>query len=116
MHAADFFTNEGKGEDDGVKSFVENLTEFRAAGREIALARTRVEGIIMPTERLITLLTKRKGCGTFANVEAAVQELVPQYDLLFNHTERSKDENPVMDAEAILDIMDSFVRYTLITL
>jgi hypothetical protein len=27
MHPADHFTNEGKGEDDGVKSFVEKLTD-----------------------------------------------------------------------------------------
>jgi hypothetical protein len=32
--------------------------------------------------------------------------------LLFNRTDRFTDENPSMDAEAILDIMDSFVRYT----
>jgi hypothetical protein len=43
--------------------------------------------------------------------EAAVQELIPQYDLLFNHTDQFTDENPGMDVEAILDIMDSFVRY-----
>jgi hypothetical protein len=89
MHAADHFTNEGKGEDDGVKSFVEKLTEFCAAGRELAIARTRVEGIIMPSERLITILTKKKGCGTFEKLDKAVSELVPQYELLFNDTERS---------------------------
>ena len=65
----------------------------------------------MPTQRLITILTKRKGCDTFAKLETAVQDLVPQYDLLFNHTDRFMDENPGMDVEAILDIMDSFVRY-----
>jgi hypothetical protein len=103
----------GKGEDDGVKSFVEKLTEFRAAGRELAIARTRVEGIIVPTERLITILTKKKGCDTFEKLEAAVRELIPQYVLLFNHTERFMDESPGSEAEGILDIMDSFVRYTL---
>ena len=60
QHAADFFTNEGKDQDDGVKSFVEKLNEFRAAGRKIGLARTRVEGFIMPTERLITILTRQE--------------------------------------------------------
>jgi hypothetical protein len=113
QHAADFFTNEGKDEDDDVESFVEKLNEFRAAGRAIGLARTRVEGIIMPTERLITILTKKKGCNTFVKLrlERAVQDLVLQYELLFHHAERFIDENPGMDAEAILDIMDSFVRY-----
>jgi hypothetical protein len=90
---------------------VEKLTEFRAAGQEVGMAQTSVEGIIMPTERLITILTKKKGCDTFAKLEAAVQELVPQYDLLFNYTDRFMDENPGIDNEAILDIMDSFVRY-----
>ncbi len=104
QHATDFFTNEGKGEDDGVKSFVEKLTEFRADGREVGVARTIVEGIIMPTERLITILTQKKGCDTFVKLEAAVQELIPQYDLLFNHTDRFADENPGMDVEAILEI------------
>jgi hypothetical protein len=66
----------------------------------------------MPTERLIKILTKMKGCDTFVKLDRAVQDLVPQYELLFNHTERFMDENPGMDAEAILDIMDSFVRYT----
>jgi hypothetical protein len=92
QHEADFFTSKGKGEDDCVKSFVEKLTEFRAAGQEVAMARTSVEGIIMPTERLITILTKKKGCDTFAKLEAAVQELVPQYDLLFNYTDWFMDE------------------------
>ncbi len=100
-----------KDENDGVKSFVEKLHEFRDAGRVIGLARTRVEGIIMPAERLITILTKKKGCDTFAKLERAVQDLVPQYRLLFNHTERFMEENPGMDAEGILDIMDSFVGY-----
>ncbi len=90
---------------------MEKLTEFRAAGQEVGMAQTSVEGIIMPTERLITILTKKKGCDTFAKLEAAVQELVPQYDLLFNYTDRFMDENPGIDNEAILDIMDSFVRY-----
>jgi hypothetical protein len=104
MHAADFFTNEVEGEDVGVKSFVEKLTEFRAAGREVEMARTRVEGIIMPTERLITILTKKKGFDTFKKLEAAVRELVPQYELLFNVTDRFMEENsvPGMDAEGIL--------------
>ena len=83
QHAADFFTNEGKGEDEGVKSFVEKLTEVRAAGFEVGMARTRVEGIIMPTQRLITILTKKKGCDTFAKLDSAVQELIPQYDFAF---------------------------------
>jgi hypothetical protein len=96
QHAADFFTNEGKDEDDGVKSFVEKLHEFRDAGRVIRLARTRVEGINMPTERHVTILTKKKGCDTFAKLERAVHDLVPQYELLFNHTERFMDENPAL--------------------
>jgi hypothetical protein len=61
----------GEGEDLGIKSCVEKLTEFRAAGRELAMARTRVEGIIMPTDRLITILTKKEECGTYKKLEAA---------------------------------------------
>ncbi len=94
QHAADFFTNEGK--EDGVKSFIEKLTEFRAV-------------------RLIQVL-RRKGCDTFRKLEEAVRDLVPQYELLFNQTAQFMDENPGMQAESILDIMDSFVRYTLHTL
>ncbi len=67
----------------------------------------------MPSERLITILTKKKGRDTFEKLDKAVRKLVPQYELLFNHTERFMDENPGMQAEGILDIMDSFVRYTL---
>ncbi len=66
----------------------------------------------MPTERLITFL-KRKGCDTFGKLEEAVCELVPQYELLFKVTDRFMDENPGMQAEGILDIVDSFVRYNL---
>ncbi len=65
--AADHFTNQGKGEDDGVNSLVEKLTKFRATGRELVIARTRVEGVIMPPERLITILTKKKGVTPLRN-------------------------------------------------
>ncbi len=46
-------------------------------------------------------------CDTFKKLEAAVRELVPQYELLFNVTDRFIDENPGMDAEGILDITPS---------
>jgi hypothetical protein len=57
----------------------------------------------MPTERLITILTQEKGSlrgvTPFAKLDAAVQALIPQYDLLFNHTEQFTDENPVMGTD-----------------
>jgi hypothetical protein len=94
QHAAGFFTNE----DVSVKSF--KLTEFCAASREIGMARTRVEGIIILTERLIRIIT-RKGCGTFRQLEDAVRDLVPQNELLFYRTDQFMGENPAMPAEDI---------------
>ena len=69
----------------------------------------------MPSKRLIQILT-RKGRATFRQLEGAVVDLVPQYELLFNGTDQFMDENPGIQAEGILDIMDAFVRHTLNTL
>jgi hypothetical protein len=46
-------------------------------------------------------------------VEDTVRDLVPQYELLFKGTNEFMEENPGIQAEGILDIMDSFVRYSL---
>ncbi len=75
------------------------------------MARSRVEGIIMPTERLIHIL-RRMVCDTFRKLEDAVRDFVPQYALLFKGTDQFMDGNPGMQAEGILDIMVSVVRYT----
>jgi hypothetical protein len=51
-------------------------------------------------------------CDTFRKLEDAVRDFVPQYALLFKGTDQFMDENPGMQAEGILDIMVSVVRYT----
>ena len=114
QYSADFFNNEDAEGEGETKSFIEKLTLFRATGQSFDIARTRMTGIIMPTETLLKTLI-RKGNKSFKQLEFAVHALVPQYDTLFNKTGDFMDENPGMPPEAILDIMDSFVRYTLIS-
>ena len=66
----------------------------------------------MPTNDLLTFLKRKQGCDTFKKLSDCVSDLVPQYKLLFHDPDAFIAANPGMPVDEILDIMDSFVRYT----
>jgi hypothetical protein len=110
QRVADFF---GQDNLDGPQlSLIEKLMSFRAAGHTVGIARTNNGGIIMPTDDLLTYLKRKQGCNTFRKLSNSVRDLVPQYKLLFHDPAVFMDANPGMPIEEILNIMDSFVRYT----
>jgi hypothetical protein len=110
QRVADFF---GQDDPDGPQlSFIEKLMSFRAAGHTVGIARTNIGGILMPTDDLLTYLKRKQGCDTFRKLSDCVSDLVPQYKLLFHDPDAFMDANPGMPVEEILNIMDSFVRYT----
>ncbi len=65
----------------------------------------------MPTEDLLTYLKRKQGCDTFRKLSDSVSDLA-QYKVLFHDPDAFMDANPGMPVEEILNIMDSFVRYT----
>ncbi len=110
QHVADFF---GQEDPDGPQlSFIEKLMSFRAAGHTVGIACTKIGCIIMPTDDLLTYLKRTQGCDTFRKLSYCVSDRVPQYKLLFHDPAAFMDVNPSMLVEEILNIMDSFVRYT----
>jgi hypothetical protein len=60
--------------------------------------------------QFLASLEKRKLYDTFEKVQEAVRPVQEKYNMLFNDTDNFLEENPGVDAEQILDIMDSHVR------
>jgi hypothetical protein len=81
------------------------------AGNSIGIARSATQGIrvIVQTEHLIKHL-ERKGCEQLDEFMGEMEPLWAQYNLLFNDTDNFMEENPGMQSDGILNIMEVFVR------
>ena len=64
----------------------------------------------IPTPQFLASLEKRQLIDTFEKFQEAVRPVQAKYNMLFNDTDNFLEENPGVDAEKILDIMDSHVR------
>jgi hypothetical protein len=91
-------------------TYTDLVKKFHDKGYHVGIARTSLTGILIPTPQFIASLQKRKLFDTFEMVEEAVRPVQEQYNMLFNDTDNFLTKYPDMDAEKILDIMDSHVR------
>ncbi len=90
--------------------YTDLVKKFHDKGHHVGIARTQLTGILIPTPQFLASLQKRKLFDTFEKVEEAVRPVQEQYNMLFNDTDNFLTKYPDMDAEKILDIMDSHVR------
>ena len=88
-------------------AFSDLIPKYRAAKHPKIARSILAAGIVMPTERLMTKMT-RKGFQDFAELEAGIEDMRTQYRTLINDTENFMIEYPTMGVEDILDVMESF--------
>ncbi len=91
-------------------TYTDLVKKFHDDGHHVGVARTQITGILIPTPQFLASLEKRKLYDTFEKVQKAVRPVQEKYNMLFNDTDNLLEENPGVDAEQILDIMDSHVR------
>ena len=94
-------------------SFTDLVKKFHDDGHEMGMARTKSDGILVPTAEFIKSLVRRKIYDTYEKIEEAVRPVQRQYNMLFNDTDNFLENNPGADVEQILDIMESHDRRVL---
>ena len=90
--------------------YTDLVKKFHDDGHRVSIARTHITGILIPTPQFLASLQKRKLFDTYEILEEAVRPVQEQYNMLFNDTDNFLTKYPGVDAEKILDIMDSHVR------
>jgi hypothetical protein len=91
-------------------TITEKIRMCHEEGNQIHISRTVVGGIIMPSDEYISTF-ERKGFNLLPQLED-VGEVLNEYRLLFHVPKQFSEDNPVMGPSSLLDLMESFVRFT----
>ncbi len=89
----------------------EKIRMWHGAVNRIGIARSATQGIVVLTEHLIKHL-EHKGYKQRNELMGAMEPLwaQPEYNILFNDTDKFMEENPGMQPDGILNIVVAFVR------
>ncbi len=92
-------------------TITEKIRMWHEEGNQIHLSRTVAGGIIMPTDIFISTL-ERKAFKLLPQLKDVVGEALNQYRLLFHVPKQFSEDNPAISPSDLLDLMESFVRFT----
>ncbi len=92
--------------------YTDVIKEFCEAGNRMHVARSTLEAIIMPTDKMIKVLRHRfRVIGTeptFEDYQAAIEKEAAAFECLFNKTDTFEIDCPQYTADYVLDLMECF--------
>ena len=92
------------------KMFTDIIKQFREEKGKMHVARSTLEGIIMPTDKFIKFLNRHFSGKdhSFEDYQTEVNREAEAYNMLFNKTEEFESEYPQYRLDDVLELMEHF--------